>query len=811
MAGAAWAWPVAITAADDEQPRFNLAAPVPQGAAELTQTFRPRHAGLSVIELLAVVYRSDAEPAEPQELTLELRDAAEQVVAAHTFRAVAHNAPLALTFAPQPYSAGQTYTLALRGPAGSAATAWAYGLDGYAGGELRLAGVLQPGDLRFTTRYTYLWPSLVRDAVLAVGQLLPKAGLLWLVLFAPGLLLLGTWPAGAARWGLALALSLAVSGLLWLWIGVVGLRWSPLGLGLVYGALGLALGAHWLRAFRRQPPHLIPHWPSAHTLTLIGLLALGLLVRLLAARDVLLPQWVDGSHHYAIARVLAEAGYVPPGYAPLWPIARLSYHFGFHALAVTLSWLTGQPLAATFVWLGQVLQGLVPLAAYAAVAGLTGRARAGWLAAAFLALISYFPGYYLTWGRYTQLTGTLLLLPGLAWAARVAARPPAEGPAPRGIAEALRLGLLAAGLFVTHYAVFVLWVVFVAVVSVVQPPHGLARRLARMALAAAVGALAAAPWLLRLGAAIARAPLNLAAPAGYNAFPLEYFNSSLERGWLALAALVAAWGLLRRDLTIWRMALWGAATVALVNIGQGNWLVTNNTLAITLFVPGATILGWGGDRWLFQAQRWLSAPRPASATAGPSQPRSPRLQSLAGHWRPVAGALMVAALAGALGYGGAQGMATQVNIVNPDTVLVTRADHEALAWVAAHVPPSAVFAVNSWEWLNGTWAGSDAGAWLWPLLSLRTTMPPTDYIYAGPAWETPVNDFNRRLRAVTDAEAPATLALLRAAGVTHVFIGARGGGLTPEMFVNQPHYRLLYSNGAAWVFAFTAAQSRAPG
>ena len=63
-----------------------------------------------------------------------------------------------------------------------------------------------------------------------------------------------------------------------------------------------------------------------------------------------------------------------------------------------------------------------------------------------------------------------------------------------------------------------------------------------------------------------------------------------------------------------------------------------------------------------------------------------------------------------------------------------------------------------------------------------------------------VNAFNRELAAVEEWDAPQTLGLLRDRGVTHLFIGERGGNLRPEALVNSPHYRLLASNGAAWLF-----------
>ncbi|MCC7358726.1 MAG: hypothetical protein IT317_04585 [Anaerolineales bacterium] len=781
VAGVVLARPAPPVALDVEQPRLDVAAPLP-GGAELTQTFTARHNGLSVVEVLAVVYPAEA-AAPPEAVTLEVRDAAGIVLAAQTFTGLAHNTSLALAFAPQPRSAGQTYTLALRGAAGERATLWAYSLDGYAGGALALGGVPQTGDLRFTTRYTLLTTDWLAACAAGLGGLAQAALPLALVLFAPGWLLLrllpgGPWPNLPARWGAALGLSLALAALLWLWAGAAG-RWvalSPLVLWLIYGAFGLALAARWLLDWRTGRWR--PAGPSAHTLALLAVLALGLAARLLAVRDLLLPQWVDGPHHYTIARVLAEAGRVPAGYAPLLPIARLSYHFGFHALAVTVSWLAGRPLADTILWLGQILQSLVPLAAYTAAAGLTGRARAGWFAAAVVALVSYFPGYYLTWGRYTQLAGLLLLLPALPWAARAAEAWAAGGRARWGAAALL--GALAAGLLLTHYALFVLWVGWVLVAAVFTGR----RALAPLASAGLAGALLAAPWLLRLGLALAASPtgVSLAAPAGYNMFPMEYFSSALERGWLGLAAAALLWGLARRTRPIWLVGLWAALVGLVVNLGRGNWLVTNNTLAITLFVPAALALGWAADQWLEQARRWLGG------------------RAL----QPVAGVLLVGALGLGLSYGATHGLTTQANVVNPATVLVRPEDMPALAWADAHLPASAVVLVNSWEWLNGTWAGSDAGAWVWPLLGRRTTTPPADYAYGDAAWRAEVAAFNRQLREVADAEAPATLALLRQAGVTHLFIGARGGSLTPEMFLNQPHYQLLFSNGAAWVFAFTA-------
>ncbi|MCC6191169.1 MAG: hypothetical protein IT318_19280, partial [Anaerolineales bacterium] len=703
----------------------------------------------------------------------------------------------------------------------------------------------------------------------------------WLVLFAPGLLLLSlaprAAPAGsgrAARWGAALALSLALLALGWLWVGVFGLHWSLAALRVAYGLLGLVWALHWVLVVCLRRRDTKPRdaneavsstQPPAHILSLLILLVAGLLARLVAARDLALPQWVDGPHHFAIARLLAETGQVPPSYEPVLPIAPFLYHFGFHALAVTVHWLSGLPLEEVLLDLGQLLQGLVPLAAYAGVAALTGRPRAGLLAAAFLALVSYFPGYYLTWGRYTHLTGVLLLFPALALVWRLALPAPRAARRQDGMVGSIGLaGILAAGLLVTHYVVFVLWLAWAALAGAAA----LARRLvggrlgrrsapspgtdanhagaagepaASLLLAGLTGALLAAPWLWRLAgtlAGLAAQPQRLAAPLGYNAFPFEYFSSPLECGWLTLAGGCLVWGLLRRDRLVAFVAAWLGALAALVNLGPGNWLVNNNALAISLFVPGAIVLGWGADRWLGVALAWV-APFPTQATARPTltSPENLRIaitsgdgrdtgnseateamrtdhapgdaapasaepgSSLALRLRLLAGALMLALLAGLLAYGAARGLPAQVSVVNRVTVLATPADRAALEWLEANTPAGAVFAINSWEWLNGTWAGSDAGGWIWPLTGRRTTLPPADYAYGSAGWQAEVNAWQQRLAEATAEGAAPAPQLLRAADVTHIFIGARGGPLRPEMFVDQPGYALVYTNGSAWIFA----------
>ena len=141
-----------------------------------------------------------------------------------------------------------------------------------------------------------------------------------------------------------------------------------------------------------------------------------------------------------------------------------------------------------------------------------------------------------------------------------------------------------------------------------------------------------------------------------------------------------------------------------------------------------------------------------------------------------------------------------VGIVNPETLLVGEDDLAMLEWAQEQLPTDALVAVNAWPWLGEeNWAGSDGGYWLLPLTGLQTTTPPLGY-GDDPAYAAQVNGFNRQLAAAEGEGAEKILALLQTRGVTHVLMGERGGSIRPEVLMGDSHFRLMKTNGAAWLF-----------
>ena len=786
-----------LLADDVAQARLDIALPAPQGALVIEQSFVARRNGLTSVDVLLARY--DGQPAADAHFDVALWDDAGVSLAAVSLpvSTLSHNQTYSLTFAPQRASAGRRYTLRLSGSADNPISAWGYSLDVYSDGALSLdAGPLAAPpataarELRFTTRYALT----AGDAlVAAVRPLRQDAGLLLaaaLLLPLPGVwLLLAARPRrwGAAWAGAALALGVAAWPILWLWLTLAGGRWSGPSLWalVAVGWLGAALvGGRRTMAARPRPERTpvrrsLWRWSAARRLSsLLLLTAVALAVRFVAVRDLAFPPWVDSSRHALITAVMVASGRAPDGYAPYLPVQGFPYHFGFHTLSAGLALMTGRPLPELLLTLGQLLNGLVPLSVYAAGRLATRRHAAGLLAAFLVALPFFFPGYYATWGRMTQLAAMLIMPVLLALTWRLG----------RGTAGVWPLaGVLAAGLFLTHFRVFLFYLPYALLVAVMALLMGGRARAAGVFGLLKAGVLA----LLLVGPRVARlladtdplATFGQTQP-GYNAFPIGYVTTGWERLYLGLAALavvvVLVAVLLRRRWAVFPLLLvvWVVALFALLagdRLGLPETLVVNlNSMYITLFLPLALLLAIVATR------------RPLPATRRPL-------------WSVVRG--LSSLLAGlALGLLALFGARQQANILNPTTILALPQDAAALDWMAAHLPAEARVAVNAWPWLGVTWAGSDGGAWITPLTGRQATTPPVDHIY-DPELFAAVRAFNDGAAAIDDWGDPAAAAWLRAQGVTHVYAGQRGGPFDPAALSRNPGLSLLFQHEGTFVFA----------
>src|SRR6185295_10862972 len=243
------------------------------------------------------------------------------------------------------------------------------------------------------------------------------------------------------------ALGLSVWPLIFLATTKLGMAWSTGAMrAAVYLTIAAALAATALSVRTRRPrlARLRPAVPLLVTFILLGILAIA--VRAGHIRGLSFPPWVDGVHPAMIVRLLLEQGAVPATADPYIAGAPFLYHWGFHVPAAFVASATGflaAPDIPTFLLqFGQALNALTLLMVYAAGRVLLRSREGGLFAAALAVFVSYYPAFYLSWGRYTHLAGTLVLPPLLIalWYAARARRP---GSAWRWTAAA---ALLAAGL-----------------------------------------------------------------------------------------------------------------------------------------------------------------------------------------------------------------------------------------------------------------------------------------------------------------------------------------------------------------------------
>jgi hypothetical protein len=654
--------------------------------------------------------------------------------------------------------------------------------------------------------------------------------LLPLLLFGPGYLLdralrpgpeYSTW-LRPALWP---ALSLSLVALLYAWATALGLALTPAVLGIL--ATGCALGVlGWLwhdsRTTSNDAP---PRWhawqPTTWALLAVLLLTLG--TRFVQIQNLALPAWVDSVHHALLVRVAAENGQAPTMLRPYLPIDSLPYHWGYHVFPASLMQLTDLDLPETMLWSGQLFNALHVLTCAALAAHLWRRPLAGVVAGLVVGLISIMPAYYVSWGRYTQLTG-LLLLPPLAivwdtWLRR---------PSRHGLVCA---AVLLAGLSIIHMRVLVFALALLAVLLVVwaaraEPAALRARMLPALVLGG--GALALAfPWLWELAiqrlAPAVDDPGTLAGNTGYNALNESLLWTRSNPLLIMLALLAALWGVLRRAsgaaviigwlvlLTLlanpWLvsylalpagvlLAGWGIAQRRpLMVLGGGAllplnpwfvalpylWLITNDVVVISLYIPISMLLGGGAH--LLSSRLAASFPRwqPALRAVG-------------------AGALVVLALWGTW---------NMRSVINKTTIFAGAPDVTAIEWVQENTPPNARFLINSTAWFNTVDRGSDGGWWLLPLAGRWTSMPPALYTYGPPEYVQHVHATTREISTLQPDQHETLRYLIQREGITHIYLGTQDGPLKPAMFADSAQYEQVYDHNGVTIFAIQQ-QSAAP-
>lgn len=602
-----------------------------------------------------------------------------------------------------------------------------------------------------------------------------------IVLFLPGTAWLAAVPAGKMdpleRIAEAAGASLALTGLVALYLGLAGIQLSASGVVESYGVVllvGLVVAAR--RGFR------------LHNLRIgaRGLLAVGAVLALCAWRlfqigDLALPVWVDSVHHVLLVRKMIEYGGLSPDWLPYLPVP-MYYHYGFHILAAAFSfWSQISPPQAVLLF-GQVINAMVAFSVYRLAKAAWGDPLRAGLAALFTGFGFHMPAYYLSWGRYTLLAG-LVVLP-LAMAAALEVR-----RTPTDRAAWARLALYTAAVCFCHFlAVGLLGLFFLVllgreVVRIAYTQHELPRVYAIHLIwqpfaAAAIGALVAAPWLgwvwnytNQMFAVKIPDPADTAKVNDVWNYVIYLTGPQRSHILLALAGVGLLWGLVHGRARL--LAIW-ALLAAFLSTPYGPRFepFRPDHLAIVLFLPGALLLaellaasGELAGKFLDKKIGKRLAPIDGQRT-GIFDLISTKIMAVFSIWLPV---LIGIGIAG-------WGLWETRSIVNPVTILAQPADLAALHWVDQNTPTTARFFINGTPWVGPQYRGVDGGFWLQPLTGRFSVIPPVAYGWGAQADVLRFMDWSKRAGAVTTCD-DAFWSLVRDAQLDYVYLRSDIGTL----------------------------------
>lgn len=615
--------------------------------------------------------------------------------------------------------------------------------------------------------------------------------------------------------GMAIGLSTALPPLVILISSVIGIRWGAIHVW-IYLLLSCLVvlwptrrsiqrTSHfsiWQRLLRFQRIRL-----DSASIALTIITSTALIARFFIVRHLPTGLLGDSYHHTLIAHLIRKNGGLFDSWEPYAPLTTFTYHFGFHANVAFLLWLTGIDSATGVLIVGQMLGGIIILMVFVLCLDVFGiRPWAGVWATLIVASIMTLPSLYVTWGRYTQLTGQIVGVTLLVCWTMLSDRKLQESLW-RPIALA---GMTGAAMMLTHYLVSVIIGAFlvssILVKTLVQRNlNTLKSTLLLYAIASCIAAVLAAPWLINLtnGYLLRNATGFVSGGVGdrhivsLSTLPRDIVPLYTKGYVLAMAGIglcIAAW---RR---FWKISLAGIWSVLAVII----------VAPYIVGLPGTGII----DHITALSSWFLTLPPLAGYAIEAVQRRTTTALRSAGTPTNLIRAVLALVIVAILAWG----ITWQTSMIDGTTQLVTHADMAAMRWIRTHIPPDARFLVNSFPAYSGyLLAGSDAGWWI-PLLAERqSTLPPITY----GTERGPTDDYALRVNAVSAAlrQRPLTderpvlidltsqraLSILRDNGVTHIYSGAHAfppnvDRIDTAKLRASPHFRLVYDQDGVEIF-----------
>ena len=676
--------------------------------------------------------------------------------------------------------------------ASSAIHLWGNRLDSYPQGSFSINNQETFSDLAFSLEYRYTRQSFLTD-LLRLGRdiwlLLPSIALL----ITPGLLVLKLLRPSlpndqSLSFYLLISTSIAVLAVGMAWTSLFHLHWHPAFVRLLFYGGFLILVILAMRNLRTWATKL-----HIEDLFLFLIFCLALFIRLLMARNLVAPPWVDSVHHALITNLILAEGAYPSTYVPYLDLTTTSYHSGFHANLAFFTWLSALPLPASMLVFGQILNALAVYSAYTFTVAFYPNRLTGIVAATLVAFFSPMPAYYTSWGRYTQLCG-LLILPTILYLFNRRLSPNASLQSGQIQATLLLVSLLISGLVIIHYRVSYFCALFLGLAALEKLFHPskdpktiqFLRLIGIFGLMGFLVLFLSAPWLPEALVSLLLPKFNswTNPPATTDSIPVGLLTPALGKILLALASLGLILEILRCSWKGVILALWVAlcfATIYLSNVFlRGIGFLNMTSVTISLYLPLSALGGAGVFRTLQWFRRFITPPsRGLLLTLSSS-------------------AILVSAILG--------GRAL-IPLLNPITMLVRADDLQAMNYIRLATQPDQKFLIQPFLWGYGLYAGQDGGSWI-PALAHRPTIPPP-VLFALSDRSDQVRQINQISQKVLEKpnDSARIAHLMRVNDLQYLYLGGKGGAISAWVISQSPEFELIYNHGSVFIFKLLPQQT----
>lgn len=385
------------------------------------QTFLARHDGLESIDIFLY-------PTESQNSTLilslfELSKSSQEIrQSAIPIRSINHPGFYRFSFPPIQNSFGKTYYLRLSMLGKGTVDVASMDPFTYLDGGMYTNGI--PNDRQLVFKLNF---QLVTQLIGIIKQFLQwvlESGLVSLLLILPGLclLLLFSNYLPSLSLGEYLGLSTGLSAALFptmyaiaFYLGISPGRWLTLAILVISTAIVVYRLILFYKYKKTSFQHYFINKNWRPDLVLLVIIVIISFTRFWAIRTMQAPIGLDPIHHTAIVQLILRNNGLFQSWLPYAPYQTFSTHFGFHILAASYLWISHAKILHGILVVAQTINVFSVVSIFPLVLRFSNHNRwSGVGAVLAIGLLSPMPAYFINWGRYPQLVGSLIL-PIVCW------------------------------------------------------------------------------------------------------------------------------------------------------------------------------------------------------------------------------------------------------------------------------------------------------------------------------------------------------------------------------------------------------------